>query len=150
MSLARVVSHSLILVVIFSVLAGVGSGFVTAVPFIKALTAGGDEPTLPENFPGSNLLSWLLFNAMGYLLFGALGLLTIRGRCAALSWGAKLWVGGAIATLTGLVTAVLVFSALLPLPLLVLLPPLALLAASYLLAAMLLTGLCLVVSRVKK
>lgn len=145
--MARNLSHSLTLVLVFSVLAGVGSGFVTAVPFIKAHTVAEDEPTLPDDFPGNNLLSWLLFNALGYILFGALGLLTIKGRCAALSWGVKLWVGGAGAVLIGLVTAALVFRAYLPFPWLGLLPmALGLLAASYLLAVLLLTGLCLIVS----
>lgn len=106
-----------------------------------------DSPKLPGNFRGRNLLSWLLFNVLGFILYGALGLIDIQGRCAALSWGAKLWVGGALAVLTALATAALVFHTLSPLPILSLLPmTLGFIIASYLLAVFLLTVLCLVIS----
>jgi len=115
---------------------------------LESLTPVRKFPLLPDNYRGFNLVSWLLFNAIGFILFGALGLAEIKGRCAVIGWGVKLWVGGGIAVLTGLVTSAFVFRLYLPLPMLGLLPmTLGLLAASYFLALLLLSGLCIVISR---
>jgi len=100
---------------------------------------------LPPGYQGGELLSWMLFNTLGFLLYGAIGLIDRKGISTTIGWAVKLWMGGGVAIVAGLMTAAVVFRVFLPLPLLGLLPmTLGMLAASYLLALLLLTGLCVV------
>lgn len=131
----------------------VGGSDLPAAAFVSPETLNPLEklPLLPPGFRGWSLISWLLFNTVGFLLYGALTLVDIPGRCATICWAVKLWAGGGVAAAVGFLTAAFVFRAYLPFPMLGLLPmTFALLSVSYLLAVFLLSGLCLIVSRLPK
>lgn len=95
----------------------------------------------PRGVPLKRLLLFMFLNSLVFSLYGVLGLVEKRGSFQILGWLCKLWYGGLVAMLTGVVVAIVVYIRAIPLPLDGLLPgTVALVSGSYLLVLLPLTG----------